>query len=112
MGSFITVFSFVGYKNEVQALVSQLSRAGSTFFFTHLDNSASNVDWRLTFPMKKHKAVLKTSSWKHIDFSATREVYVNGSMDALRLFETLDANSSYLPIFHFSSLTFENSHHS
>ena len=57
MGCLVTIFSYIGYKNEIQELVTSMCRAGATFFHQHLDNEASSTDWKLGFPMKKHRYV-------------------------------------------------------
>jgi len=41
MGCLITVFSFYGFRDEVEALVTGMSRAGRPFFDKHLDNRAT-----------------------------------------------------------------------
>ena len=38
MGCFITIFSFLDYGAEMKMIVCKLCRAGTPFFYTHLDN--------------------------------------------------------------------------
>ena len=57
MGCMVTIFSYMGYKDEIQGIVTSICRAGAIFFHQHLDNEASTKDWRLSFPTKKHRYV-------------------------------------------------------
>ena len=57
MGCLITVFSFYGYRKEVQALLRRINVSGESFFDKHLDNQVIFRDDRLWFETKPHRYV-------------------------------------------------------
>ena len=57
MGCLITIFSFYGYKKDVQSLLRRMNMAGESFFDKHLDNQVIFKDDRLWFENKPHRYV-------------------------------------------------------
>ena len=47
IGSIITVFSYVGYRDDIKQLLYLLSKSGQVFFDQHLDNLATQETWRV-----------------------------------------------------------------
>ena len=82
MGCLVTIFSYLGYKNEIKELVTSMCRAGASFFHQHLDYGASSTDWQLSFPTKSHRYVnfepKNDSNWYgNVDFTFLKEVYIH-----------------------------------
>ena len=58
MGCLVTVFSYLGFKQELRKIVCHLSTAGSAFYYAHLDNDVLfQSRWKSVFPMRKRQAV-------------------------------------------------------